>query len=46
MERDGIVTRTVHPTVPPRVEYAFTDTGCTLLDVVKALARWTTSTWT
>ena len=41
LERDGIVTRTVHPTVPPRVEYALTETGCTLLDVVKALSRWT-----
>ncbi|MFD3564078.1 winged helix-turn-helix transcriptional regulator [Streptomyces sp. NPDC058686] len=41
LERDGIVTRTVHPTVPPRVEYALTGTGRTLLDVVKALARWT-----
>ncbi|MEU2925770.1 helix-turn-helix domain-containing protein [Streptomyces sp. NPDC007251] len=41
LERDGIVTRTVHPTVPPRVEYALTETGRTLLDVVKALARWT-----
>jgi len=41
LERDGIVTRTVHPTVPPCVEYALTETGRTLLDVVKALARWT-----
>ncbi|GAA3083233.1 helix-turn-helix domain-containing protein [Pseudonocardia yunnanensis] len=41
LERDGIVSRTVHPTVPPRVEYALTETGRTLLDVVTALARWT-----
>ncbi|MGW1892478.1 winged helix-turn-helix transcriptional regulator [Streptomyces sp. NPDC002004] len=37
LEHDGIVTRTVHPTLPPRVEYALTGIGRTLLDVVKAL---------
>jgi DNA-binding HxlR family transcriptional regulator len=41
LERDGIVARTVHPTVPPSVEYSLTETGRTLLDVVQALARWT-----
>jgi DNA-binding HxlR family transcriptional regulator len=41
LERDGIVARTVHTTVPPSVEYSLTETGRTLLDVVQALARWT-----
>jgi DNA-binding HxlR family transcriptional regulator len=41
LERDGLVARTVHPTVPPSVEYRLTETGRTLLDVVQALAHWT-----
>ncbi|WP_317160781.1 winged helix-turn-helix transcriptional regulator [[Mycobacterium] appelbergii] len=41
LERDGIVSRTVHPTVPPQVEYALTDTGHGLLKVVQSLAYWT-----
>src|SRR6266508_5361875 len=41
LERDGLVARTVHPTVPPRVEYALTPMGCTLLDTVCALIAWT-----
>jgi DNA-binding HxlR family transcriptional regulator len=40
LERDGLVTRTVHPTVPPSVEYALTSLGRTLLQPVMALARW------
>lgn len=40
LERDGLVTRTVHPTVPPRVEYALTERGLTLLGLVRDLARW------
>jgi DNA-binding HxlR family transcriptional regulator len=40
LERDGLVHRTVHPVVPPRVDYALTDLGHSLLDVVKALEGW------
>lgn len=40
LERDGLVTRTVFPTVPPRVDYALTDLGRTLLDPILALAAW------
>jgi DNA-binding HxlR family transcriptional regulator len=40
LERDGLVTRTVHPTIPPRVEYALTPMGRTLLDTVCTLLRW------
>jgi len=40
LERDGLVTRTVHPTIPPRVEYELTELGRTLLDPVRALAQW------
>jgi DNA-binding HxlR family transcriptional regulator len=40
LERDGLVTRTVFPTVPPRVEYQLTHLGETLLDPVRELASW------
>jgi DNA-binding HxlR family transcriptional regulator len=40
LERDGLVTRTVHPTMPPRVEYDLTPLGRTLLEPVAALALW------
>ncbi len=40
LERDGLVTRTAYPTIPPRVEYALTETGRTLLDPIMALAAW------
>ncbi|WP_407649496.1 winged helix-turn-helix transcriptional regulator [Goodfellowiella coeruleoviolacea] len=40
LERDGLVSRTVHPTVPPSVEYALTDLGRTLLVPLSALAEW------
>lgn len=40
LERDGLVTRTVYATIPPRVEYALTPLGHTLLEPVQALARW------
>lgn len=40
LERDGLVTRTVHAEVPPRVEYALTSIGETLIQHAKGLARW------
>jgi DNA-binding HxlR family transcriptional regulator len=43
LERDGLVTRTVHPTVPPRVDYALTPMGRTLLDTVRRLVEWADS---
>jgi DNA-binding HxlR family transcriptional regulator len=38
--RDGLVTRTAHATVPPRVDYALTELGRTLLVPVTALDEW------
>jgi DNA-binding HxlR family transcriptional regulator len=40
LERDGLVTRTVHPTVPPQVEYELTATGRDLTGLVGALVDW------
>lgn len=40
MEAAGLVTRTVYPEVPPRVEYALTERGQTLAGPVSALADW------
>jgi DNA-binding HxlR family transcriptional regulator len=41
LERDGLVTRTVHPVVPPRVDYELTPLGATLLDAIEPLVAWT-----
>jgi DNA-binding HxlR family transcriptional regulator len=40
LERDGLVTRTVFPTVPPRVDYELTDLGRSLWRPVSALGAW------
>ena len=40
LERDGLVTRTVYPTVPPSVEYDLTNLGRSLLAPVQALGEW------
>ncbi|PRY40557.1 winged helix-turn-helix transcriptional regulator [Umezawaea tangerina] len=40
LERDDLVTRTVHPTLPPTVEYGLTDLGRTLLVPLSALTDW------
>jgi DNA-binding HxlR family transcriptional regulator len=42
LERDGLVTRTVFPTIPPRVDYALTALGRDLLAPVSALGEWAT----
>ncbi|MDQ7810620.1 helix-turn-helix domain-containing protein [Amycolatopsis sp. A133] len=43
LERDGLLTRTVHPSVPPRVEYTLTEVGATLLGSLTHLADWATT---
>jgi DNA-binding HxlR family transcriptional regulator len=40
LERDGFVTRTVFPTIPPRVDYELTELGRELLVPVNALGDW------
>src|SRR6516162_9555904 len=40
LERDGLVTRTVFPTIPPRVDYALTKLGHSLLEPVSSLGLW------
>lgn len=40
LERDGVVERTIHAEVPPRVEYALTPLGRELLPSLRALDRW------
>ncbi|HTO68123.1 MAG TPA: helix-turn-helix domain-containing protein [Bradyrhizobium sp.] len=40
LERDGLVTRTVFPTIPPRVDYELTDLGRGLARPVMALGEW------
>lgn len=41
LERDGLVERTVHATVPPRVDYALTPPGLSLLGMVNGMCGWT-----
>jgi DNA-binding HxlR family transcriptional regulator len=41
LERDGMVVRTVHPVVPPRVDYELTPLGASLLDAIEPLVAWT-----
>lgn len=40
LERDGLISRTVHSTVPVMVDYAMTPLGITLKDTVAAIAHW------
>ncbi|MFF2396522.1 winged helix-turn-helix transcriptional regulator [Nocardia sp. NPDC055165] len=41
LEADGFVTRTVYPTIPPRVDYALTALGRSLAEPITALRQWT-----
>lgn len=40
MEADGIITRTVYPEVPPRVEYALSELGESMRPIIKAMEKW------
>ena len=40
LEKDGLVKRTVYPTVPPKVEYQLTEVGCSLIEPLSALTAW------
>lgn len=40
LERDGLLTRTIYPEVPPRVEYELTDVGATLLGPFDVIRDW------
>jgi DNA-binding HxlR family transcriptional regulator len=40
LERDGFITRTIYPTIPPKVEYELTDLGRELAIPVRALGEW------
>jgi DNA-binding HxlR family transcriptional regulator len=41
LEQDGLVSRTVYPTIPPRVDYELTDLGRTLIVPLQAVHAWT-----
>ena len=43
MENDGIITRTVYPEVPPRVEYALSDLGESMRPIIESMAAWGTA---
>jgi len=43
LERDGLISRVVHPVVPPRVDYALTELGKSLYSLVEGLEKWAES---
>ena len=40
MEADGIITRTVYPEVPPRVEYTLSELGESMQPIIKTMENW------
>ena len=40
LEEDGIITRTVYPEVPPRVEYALSELGNSMRPIIRAMEQW------
>jgi DNA-binding HxlR family transcriptional regulator len=40
MERDGLITRTVYPESPPRVEYALSDLGASMRPILDSMEKW------
>lgn len=40
MEEDGIITRTVYPEAPPRVEYSLSELGESMRPIIKAMEQW------
>ena len=43
LERDGLITRTIHAQVPPRVDYELTEMGASLLEPLRMLREWAES---
>ena len=43
MENDGIITRTVYPEAPPRVEYALSELGESMRPILEAMRQWGTA---